>query len=327
MRRRGDREGMALLTVLLLVAVMAVVAVAVLDDVRFAIRRTTNAETTAQAQWFALGAEELARTQIEALASRNAQRTPMSPEWNGRPLTFPIEEGAINAVVRDGQACFNLNSVVDGAGEFLVARPAGVAQFIALADALDLRGASAVTLAGALTDWIDSDATPSPSGAEDGAYAASATPYRTGGALLAEVSELRAIRGFDAETYARLRPYVCALPTTDLSPLNVNTLSEDQASLLVMLSDGRLSETIARQVIQRRPEGGWPDVNAFWSEPLMAAVEPADQTYDQVTVRTRFFTLETTVAYAGAEAVMSALLEAPVAGPVRTVARRWSPVE
>ena len=46
---RPERAGMALLTVLLLVAVMAVVAVAVLDDVRFSVRRTTNAEAGAQA--------------------------------------------------------------------------------------------------------------------------------------------------------------------------------------------------------------------------------------------------------------------------------------
>jgi general secretion pathway protein K len=68
MRRGVDkREGMALLTVLLLVAVMSVVAVAVLDDVRFSVRRATNAETQAQAQWYASGAEALARRQIARL--------------------------------------------------------------------------------------------------------------------------------------------------------------------------------------------------------------------------------------------------------------------
>ncbi|MDQ7812241.1 MAG: type II secretion system protein GspK, partial [Brevundimonas sp.] len=62
-----NREGMALLTVLLLVAVMSVVAVAVLDDVRFSVRRATNAETQAQAQWYASGAEALARRQVARL--------------------------------------------------------------------------------------------------------------------------------------------------------------------------------------------------------------------------------------------------------------------
>ena len=61
---RKRREGMALLTVLLLVAVMAVIAVAVLDDVRFSIRRAANAETGSQARWYAAGAEVLARRQV-----------------------------------------------------------------------------------------------------------------------------------------------------------------------------------------------------------------------------------------------------------------------
>ena len=58
-RRRADREGMALLTVLLLVAVMSVVAVAILDDVRFSVRRAANVEFQSQAQWYAAGAENL----------------------------------------------------------------------------------------------------------------------------------------------------------------------------------------------------------------------------------------------------------------------------
>jgi general secretion pathway protein K len=84
MKRRADREGMALLTVLLLVAVMSVVAVALLDDVRFSVRRTTNAEIGGQAQWLASGAELLARNRIKRLIQINPARTPLQPEWNGQ---------------------------------------------------------------------------------------------------------------------------------------------------------------------------------------------------------------------------------------------------
>ena len=137
MRRAADnREGMALLTVLLLVAVMSVVAIAVLDDVRFSVRRATNAETQAQAQWYASGAEALARGQVARLTAANLARTPLEPQWNGRRLGFPIEGGLISAVVTDGQACFNLNSLVEGYGEDLMARPLGTAQFLALGRAV-----------------------------------------------------------------------------------------------------------------------------------------------------------------------------------------------
>ncbi|MFY8139424.1 MAG: type II secretion system minor pseudopilin GspK, partial [Caulobacter sp.] len=62
--RRADENGAALLTVLLLVAVMSVIAVGVLDDIRFGVHRTANATGRNQAQLYALGAEELARARI-----------------------------------------------------------------------------------------------------------------------------------------------------------------------------------------------------------------------------------------------------------------------
>ena len=127
---------MALLVVLIMVAVLAVIAVAVLDDVRFSIRRAVNVETGAQAQWYAIGAERVALRAVRRLHEAGPIRTPLDPEWNGKAFSYPIEQGEIRAQVRDGQACFNLNSVVEGGTDAWVARPEGIAQFMALARAL-----------------------------------------------------------------------------------------------------------------------------------------------------------------------------------------------
>ena len=322
-----NREGMALLTVLLLVAVMSVVAVAVLDDVRFSVRRATNAETQAQAQWYASGAEALARRQVARLLAAGPTRTPLRPDWNGRRLNFPIERGSISAVVTDGQACFNLNSLVEGYGEDLLARPLGTAQFLALGRAVGAPDSRMRAVADALTDWLDADNVSRPLGAEDGAYAGLSTPYRTGGVMLAEVSELRAVKGVDTDLYARLRPYVCALPTSRLSPLNVNTLAPEQAPLLMMLTDNALGPDKARAVIAGRPHDGWPDAAAFWAQPALAAVEVPDEVRDQVTVLTRYFNLRIDVDHGGGRAVRTALLHAQPDGVVRTIIQRWTPEE
>lgn len=328
MRRGSDnREGMALLTVLLLVAVMSVVAVAVLDDVRFSVRRATNAETQAQAQWYASGAEALARRHVARLLAASPARTPLEPEWNGRRLDFPIEGGTISAVITDGQACFNLNSLVEGVGEDLMARPSGTAQFLALGRAVGAPDSRMRAVADALTDWLDADGVSRPLGAEDGAYAGLATPYRTGGVLLAEVSELRAVNGVDADLYGRLRPYVCALPTSRPSPLNVNTLTPEQAPLLMMLTDNALSLESARAMIARRPRSGWPDAAAFWAQPGLAAIEIPAEAREQAVVLTRYFNLRVDVDYGGGRAVRTALLHAQPDGAVRTVIQRWTPEE
>jgi general secretion pathway protein K len=326
-RRFARREGMALLTVLLLVAVMAAVAVLILDDIRFSVRRTTNVETQAQAQWYAAAAEALARRQIADLMAADPIRTPLEPRWNGRILSFPIEDGSIQAVVTDGQACFNLNSLVIGQDEDLMANPEGQAQFLALGAALSLPRGRMTALASALTDWMDGDADALPGGGEDARYASLATPYRTGGVVLADVSEMRAVAGMDDGLYRRLRPYVCALPTTRLSPINVNTLTPEQAPLLVMLTGGALGLNGAKAAIAARPPGGWVSIDAFWGQPALRAISPDQATRGQVSLLTRFYDLRVDVDYGGARAVRTALIYAAPDGGVRTVIRRWIPEE
>ena len=321
---RRDREGMALLTVLLLVAVMAVVAVAVLDDVRFSVRRTTNAETGAQAQWYADGAETLARRRISRLTALDPDRTPLTPDWNGRAITLPIDGGTLTATVRDGQACFNLNSLVEWTGDRLAARSPGEARLMALGTAVEVDARRMRTITDSLIDWMDTDTSARASGAEDSAYAGLAEPYRTAGLPLAEVSEMRAVRGVDAEAYRRLRPHLCALPT-DRSPINVNTLTPADAPLLIMLTEGRLSLPAARAVIAARPASGWPDIVAFWAQPGLGGVEAGPDARDQATVRTDYFAVRIDVVYGDFHAVRTALVEARPGGEARTVIRRWTP--
>ena len=54
-----------------------------------------------------------------------------------------------------------------------------------------------------------------------------------------------------------LRPWLCALPVTDLAPINLNSLRPDQAPLLAMLAPGQLDLDRARAIIVERPSGGW----------------------------------------------------------------------
>jgi general secretion pathway protein K len=321
--KRPREEGAALLTVLLLVAVMSALAVGVLDDIRFGLKRTANAETVGQAQWYALGAETVARARLARLTAQDPLRTPAG-DWNGRWLLYPIDNGVIRARITDAGACFNLNSVVQGAREQWSRRELGLGQFIALLRALDVSPRDAELLAETLADWIDTDGNRSALGGEDDAYIRAAPPYRTSGTLLSEVSELRAIRGFTPEIYARIRPFVCALPTADLSPINVNLLDEGRAVLLTALMDGQLDPRAAADIIKSRPDGGWQTIEEFWGNPLLRQHLPTDAALDQVSLRTRFFSLQAEVDYAGSEAVMTSLLEQPAAGPIRLAARRWT---
>lgn len=317
---RSSERGVALLTVLLLVAVLATLAAVVLDDIRFGLRRTANAEAVGQARWYALGAETLAASQIGRL-SQASQRLTRDGGWADRPFSFPVENGLIQGQLADGAACFNLNSVVQGTGEVLTRREVGVAQFRALLAALGQAPRETEMLAAALVDWIDSDGVRESGGAEDEAYLAGTPAYRTGGTLLAEVSEIRAIRGFTPAVYERLRPHVCALPISDLSPINVNTLTPNQGVLITLLTEGAVAPPVARRVIEARPAGGW-SVEEFWALPQLVEHIPADP--GQIKATSRYFTLQTEVTYLDAEVVASSLFEVDPSGQVRLAARRWT---
>lgn len=323
------QRGVALLTVLLLVAVMTLLVVAVLDDIRFGLRRASNAQTVAQAQWYALGAEALTEVQIHRLAERDGTRTTLAGNWNGRPFLFPIgdegqQDGMIRARLSDGTACFNLNSVVEGVPGQWQRRALGVRQYLALLQALSFPLRQSQALADALVDWIDSDQVRGSDGAEDAAYTTRTPAYRTASGLLAEPSELHAIAGYQRDVYARLRPHVCALPVADLSPVNVNTLGAKDAVILSMLTDNAVTPEVARRVLASRPDGGWRDAPAFWSHPALAEAAVPDPVLQQVVLRTRYFELQAEVEYGGADVVLSALLEQEADGTVRRIARRWT---
>jgi len=320
MKRPEQERGVALLTVLLLVAVMATFAAAVLEDIRFGLRRSANAAAVGQARWYAIGAEALASAQIRRLFDAEGGRTTLRGDWNGRQFRFPVEGGLIEAQLTDGVSCFNLNSVVVGTPGAYAQNPIGIRQFIALAKASGVADGEAMALAGALVDWIDSDARRIEFGAEDEAYAREAEAYRTGGTLLAEVSELRAIRGFNQQVLTKLRPHTCALPVAETSPINVNTLREDDAVLLTALTEGKLSVAAARRVIAARPAAGWDDLYDFWR----AVPEDARSEQTKVEFRSRYFNLATNITLGDAEVATSALLEQDQSGAVKLVARRWT---
>jgi general secretion pathway protein K len=316
----GER-GAALLTVLMLVSVMAVLSASALERLRLSTRLAANAGAIDQARAYALAAEGVAASRISTLVEADPARTPLG--WSGRETNLPLPGGIATAVVRDGGNCFNLNSVVSGTpGTPLMTRPAGIAQFVALMEALGIGEAEARRVAVSLADWVDSDGNPQPEGAEDNSYTGGQTPYKTANTLVADPSELRAVAGVTPELYEKIRPWICALPATDLSPININTLTPEQAPLLSMLLPDMLSPDRARALIAARPAGGYESALQFW-QPLVSQGQVPDMGATQQTgVRTRWFALQLHVQLGDSEVDETALIDASVP-PAKLVRRSW----
>ncbi len=323
-RPAPEERGAALLAVLLLVAVTGAIAAAAMEGLALSRATAANAAALDQGRAFADGVEQLAILTIDDLAASNAGRTTLDGGWNGAVRTIALPGGATAELgLRDGGNCFNLNSVAEGRlATELARRPSGVAQLAGLMIALQVPEADARRIAEAAADWVDSDRAPGPGGAEDETYMAGEAPYRTGNTLFADPGEARLLAGMTAEIHARLGPWLCALPMTDLSPINLNTLSPAQAPLLAMLAPGQLDVERARRVLAARPAGGWTNTIEFWRiETMRDLVIPLDVQL-QPQLRTQWFALDVRVAVGELLFEEAALVDARLQ-PSRVVARRW----
>tara|TARA_R110000868_G_scaffold2384_9_gene17772 strand:+ start:7622 stop:8614 length:993 start_codon:yes stop_codon:yes gene_type:complete len=305
-------RGAALISALLLVALMATVATALATDLRFSMRRSANMEVRDQAYWYALGARDF----TEALISRaldNPDRTfRPDAEWLQGASVYPISQGQLSGRIHDGNNCFNLNSLVagDGRGNRSVV-PGQQALFERIMATAGLPAGLAAGIAAEAADWIDSDQRPLALGAEDDVYEARLPAYRSGNTLMAEREELLALAAMTPDAYRLIAPLVCTRPEAAPLALNINTLQADELPLLMALFDGRLTRTAAEGVLLQRPADGYGDIEEFWSQPAIAGLDPDAGLREAVGLVSTYFEIEIEIAYAGTrfglgETVMSA---------------------
>jgi general secretion pathway protein K len=216
MNRRGsNRErGVALITAVLMVALATMLAVDVgyrgfLDQ-----RRTGTLFALDQGYEIALGAEAWAADFLKK-DMQESQTDHFGETW-ARPLPpLPIDGGTVEGRLEDMQGRFNLNNLIHTDG---TPNPAAVKQLERILAMLEIEP----NWATAMADWIDQDTQPGfPDGAEDTVYTGMDPPHLAANMPITRVSELLVLPGFGPERYAKLKPFVSALPVG--TPLNVCT--------------------------------------------------------------------------------------------------------
>lgn len=228
------QRGVAAITAILIVAVAASAAAVMLSRQSAMLDQSMLVAARAQADLYAQAGVDWARGVLDQDA-RASGIDSLDEGWAQPIAGLPVERAVVAGDIADEQGKLNLNNLVQGAA----ASDADMRAFGRLLAGLGL----APELAQAVLDWIDADQDPSgPGGAEDSYYLSLARPYRAPNAPMTQVEELYRIRGFDAATVAKLKPYVTTLPAH--TAVNVNTAPDrviaavldvplDKAQLLV----------------------------------------------------------------------------------------------
>ena len=309
------QRGVALITVLLVVAIVTVVCAGMIARQQLSIRGTANQAQARQAWHYALGGEALAqsilRRDLRAAGAGAGAGQPsvdhLLEPWALPQPAYDLDEGQGQVQVRieDLAGRFNLNSLVQQQQP----NAAALAQFRRLL----LRLQISEPYAERLVDWLDTDQQPSgEQGAEDNAYLLLDPPYRTGGRRIEDLSELRLLLDMRDEDFQRLAPFVTALPAD--TPLNVNTAS---AMVLSSLADS-LSLSTAEALVQARQAGPFRDAANFMAQPALGGVQLQGTS---VAVTSQFFQATSEVRLADRRLALVSRLRREEDGEVRVLQR------
>jgi general secretion pathway protein K len=300
------QRGVALITAILITALVSSVAINLAWDNALDMRRTMTLLYRDQAVQVAVGAEswvqsilrdDLAETDTDHLGEIWASELP------GLPVQSDVVQGELFGDIQDLQGRFNVNNLVDQNGEIdeLV-----LEQFRRLLLALELDP----RFAGIAADWIDANLEAGfPDGAEDAIYTGFIPAYRTPNLPITHATELAALEGMDKESFDILEPHIVALPGR--TGINVNTAT---APVLQSLGEN-LSASDVESLISEREDGGFADMQNTFS----TLVDP--EMLPQLVESTSYFQLRLVVQIATVRIIYFSTMQRGATGQVVPILR------
>ncbi len=222
-RSSKSQKGVAIITVLLMVALATITVVSMSSRQRLDIRRAMNQQSLQQSRALALGGEKFAAATLmrDKQDKLTAKTDTLDEDWAQTLPPVPVDQSTIKGCVFDLQGRFNLNNLLTSEGAIANER---LEQLKRLLTELNIDASKA----SAIADWLDTDSEPlGEDGAEESWYSGLDVPYRAANREMVSISELKMVKGFspavedEKADYDLLLPHVTALPEVTL--ININT--------------------------------------------------------------------------------------------------------
>lgn len=226
------QRGVALITIMLIVALLTVIVSRVGLSGQIWVRQVDNANAYTQAEL----ASRATQVWVADILEQDKNNLDGWTDLWAQPLPpMPVDWGILSGRIEDMQSRFNLNNLVDTDGKV---DGQALQQFERLLTVLELDPG----ISQAVIDWIDKDGSPAgSSGAEDVYYLGLEQGYLAANRPFEDTAELRLVRGIDRAAWNKLAPLVSALPVA--VTLNVNTASAEV--LAAALTDVDLTQALS----------------------------------------------------------------------------------
>ena len=268
MKDDSSQRGIALLTILVMVALATILAATI------AKRQTNTSENTGylmrqdQSLLYAKSAEAFFSELLIQDSDNGSSIDHLQENWAKPMPAFPVEDGFISGRLLDESGKFNLNNLLkaDGSVDDSARR-----WFEKLLQRVGLPA----ELSQAVIDWQDADdETTGAMGAESNYYQGLDPSYLASNTRFHQVEELKLVRGFEGKNYDLIAPYVTALP--EATKINMNTA----APLLLASIDPKLDvKTLEQELKAKQAEFTYfNSVEDLWKLNAFSGIEPQNKT-------------------------------------------------
>lgn len=327
MRNMASRQrGVAILTVLVIAALVMTLATVIMVRQARAIRQTENYESLERAWQYALALEQFVGVNLKREALSHPGYDAIPDNMQIPPL--PIQEGQgvvvgnFTGKVEDLQARFNINNVLDENGK---ARNDGGIETL---KSLVILNQLPESYADALIDWIDPDTViRSGDSAESDYYLSGSIPYRAANQPFTDISELRLVRleipdPKKKERYLqRFLSTVTVLPT--FTKININT-----ANPSVLEALGLTPEQIKTITEAHKSNKPFKTMAEFWTAMAFSAEQTKDQQRlaNLLDIHSNYYRIQGEIRLDRARVLLTSVLFSEPGKPVRVIMRQFDKV-
>lgn len=313
-RNKSEQQGFALISVLLVVALVTIIATQLIYQQSLTIQRSSNMLHQAQTSSVAWGLESWIKKGLKLDAEQN-KTDHLTEQWALPMYPIPFEGGEISGQLFDLQARINVNNLQEKDKEKRKRWQKIMQRFLSKQELEP-------NLQEIMTDWVDADNESTMNGAESDYYLLEKTPYRAANQKLVLVEELGLLKGFTAGIVDNIKPYLATLPT--ITKVNINTADE---VVLQSLADW-ITREIALNWIEARKETPAEELEDFWNfmlsqSPGMTLEEvKADFPADLIDVKSQYFLLVGLISYGEAQQTLLGIFMRDESKKVRLI-QRW----
>ena len=314
---RSHNQGMALMMALVMLAIASSLAVGIWYNNQLSLARISNLQKSYQAKHYSQGmllwASDILR---DDYSQDDNQHDSSLDAWLQGIQGMLVEDAILSGTLVGLNNRFNVNNLIING----VQSEPHVAYFRRLLLALELD----VNLADKVLDWVDVDQVPEPNGAEDFVYLAQSPSYQTSSSYFKHVQELSLLDGLSEEDFARLSPYVSALPIENgATRMNVNTLPAVMLSALHSQINNEMALRLYQDV-----RADHVNLESFFQHEAIRYVlgeTQKNEISELISTQTLYLQASSLVQMEGSSFVMYALLVRNNTGNARVISRSLSP--